>query len=423
MGLLWKANTLAEWGDVEYVGVNKPGPPLSERATTETNRDGIKPPRGFPSYVHLLLKPGDQYMSTSGYRILMRQWKGALRKKRLGEKSAHTYSLNAPVGTPGNANIWVGGREWHHDGGKVAPSHGFIWPDHWAMDVRGATEANAHTYVDASFFQGYAHDEWYSLVDYMVHDVYPKGHYELWGARCKTDKEFTRLVYAPNIGTTYSDFPDVYLLFGLYASTSLDHELRLRVAAASEHDTVEEAKAYILPTLEGSAVPPPPPDPTPDPPPVPPPARVTARCSVQAGAVLSPETGLRPQTEILSGLVDTVEYYLDSGKVAVSSAGPTYGAIIDIRSYAPGPHTFGFACFYKGQVVLDTYKAYPVTIVAPTPPPPVLTNRELADKAEAAFKATTISYPAWQKKVANGDYADVKTTKWWQGLDWLSKIT
>ncbi len=69
----------------------------------------------------------------------------------------------------------------------------------------------------------------------------------MWGARCKTDKQMTRLIYAPNIGTMYSDFPAVYLLFGLYASTSLDHEMMLRVAAASEHATLDEAKAYILP--------------------------------------------------------------------------------------------------------------------------------------------------------------------------------
>ncbi len=51
-----------------------------------------------------------------------------------------------------------------------------------------------------------------------------------------------------------------------------------------------------------------------------------------------------------------------------------------------------------------------------------MTDRELAAQAEAAFKATTITYPDWKRRVDQGKYPDVTVTKWWQGFDALSKI-
>lgn len=56
-------------------------------------------------------------------------------------------------------------------------------------------------------------------------------------------------------------------------------------------------------------------------------------------------------------------------------------------------------------------------------PPPGPTDAELAAAAKAHFEATTISYPAWLKKVAQGDYADVTKTQWWQGFNSTGKIT
>jgi hypothetical protein len=57
----------------------------------------------------------------------------------------------------------------------------------------------------------------------------------------------------------------------------------------------------------------------------------------------------------------------------------------------------------------------------PPPPPPEPTVDELIDLAAAAFKATTIKYSAWVANVDAGKYADVTTTKWWQGFDYLDK--
>src|SRR5438552_671366 len=45
----------------------------------------------------------------------------------------------------------------------------------------------------------------------------------------------------------------------------------------------------------------------------------------------------------------------------------------------------------------------------------------LIDRAVAALKATTISYPAWQQNATTGKYADVITTKWWQVFDLLRR--
>ncbi len=45
----------------------------------------------------------------------------------------------------------------------------------------------------------------------------------------------------------------------------------------------------------------------------------------------------------------------------------------------------------------------------------------LLDSAEADFRATTISYPEWVRRVERGSYPDVKLTKWWQALDKLDR--
>lgn len=41
----------------------------------------------------------------------------------------------------------------------------------------------------------------------------------------------------------------------------------------------------------------------------------------------------------------------------------------------------------------------------------------LLEEAELALRATTISYPDWQRRVEAGKYADVTVTKWWQAFD------
>ena len=45
----------------------------------------------------------------------------------------------------------------------------------------------------------------------------------------------------------------------------------------------------------------------------------------------------------------------------------------------------------------------------------------LLEQAEAAFRATTIKYADWKRKADAGQYADVKTTKWWQGFNLLAQ--
>lgn len=61
-------------------------------------------------------------------------------------------------------------------------------------------------------------------------------------------------------------------------------------------------------------------------------------------------------------------------------------------------------------------------VAGSVPPPPVPTNEEYRDLADKAFRSTTVSYPVWQRKVANGDYADVKATQWYKGFSNLDKI-
>lgn len=51
-----------------------------------------------------------------------------------------------------------------------------------------------------------------------------------------------------------------------------------------------------------------------------------------------------------------------------------------------------------------------------------MTDPELRDAAVASLKRTTISYPAWKRKVDQGGYADVTVTAWWKAFDYLGKI-
>lgn len=51
-----------------------------------------------------------------------------------------------------------------------------------------------------------------------------------------------------------------------------------------------------------------------------------------------------------------------------------------------------------------------------------MTDKELADAAASHLQQTTISYPEWQKRLAQGAYRDVTQTHWWQAFDFLGKI-
>ena len=51
-----------------------------------------------------------------------------------------------------------------------------------------------------------------------------------------------------------------------------------------------------------------------------------------------------------------------------------------------------------------------------------MTDKQLAAKADAAFRATTITYQDWQRRLQQGKYPDPSKTKWWQGFDALGKI-
>lgn len=51
-----------------------------------------------------------------------------------------------------------------------------------------------------------------------------------------------------------------------------------------------------------------------------------------------------------------------------------------------------------------------------------MTDAELRDKAVAALKETTASYPNWVERKDRGVYPDITKTKWWQALDYLGKI-
>ena len=51
-----------------------------------------------------------------------------------------------------------------------------------------------------------------------------------------------------------------------------------------------------------------------------------------------------------------------------------------------------------------------------------MTDKQLAAQADAAFRATTITYQEWQRRLQQGKYPDPSKTKWWQGFDALGQI-
>lgn len=52
-----------------------------------------------------------------------------------------------------------------------------------------------------------------------------------------------------------------------------------------------------------------------------------------------------------------------------------------------------------------------------------MTDAELRDAAVAALKQTTVSYPEWERRRAQGSYPDVTKTKWWQAFNLLGQIS
>jgi hypothetical protein len=122
----------------------------------------------------------------------------------------------------------------------------------------------------------------------------------------------------------------------------------------------------------------------------------------------------------------------------IADCGPRWGSAIRLSTHAyPGarilnnivkkPATITVdnkaGVTETGTVFVDTLPPVgePPPDPPPDPPPADPTVDELIDKAATAFRATTVTYATWKKNVDAGAYVDVKTTKWWQGFDWLEK--
>lgn len=51
-----------------------------------------------------------------------------------------------------------------------------------------------------------------------------------------------------------------------------------------------------------------------------------------------------------------------------------------------------------------------------------MTDRQLADEVDGHLRATTVSYPEYERRRAQGRYVDITKTQWWQAFNKLRKI-
>lgn len=77
---------------------------------------------------------------------------------------------------------------------------------------------------------------------------------------------------------------------------------------------------------------------------------------------------------------------------------------------------------YLGGLAVGATLAEAVSLAGWDVAAPAPTNRDLADKAAAAFKRANVLYPTYARNLAAGKYPDPLKTAWGEGLDALGRI-
>lgn len=264
MTLIWNGDFSTgdrrQYGGIELGQKNGATP--GNRLLVGTSLDGVKPPPGCSHLGKWIVKPGDQYFSTTGYRTLARQYEtgsgAGIRYMPVGYDTWWAVACRFPASYPRNLGngVWTAPFEWHHSGTQgVTPFHIMFQRDHVEFDVRGG---NGSGTFQKNLLPGWKRDRWYVLAwRYKIHPT--AGAIEVWGA--EQGQTLQKLGEATG-GTTYSSSPELYSLIGLYSPTGLNGDLEMYTAGMREYSARDEALAWARQLAGGSTTPPPPPEPT-----------------------------------------------------------------------------------------------------------------------------------------------------------------
>lgn len=214
-------------GQWEYVGVKigQPNsPPISDRVTVGGSIDGISPPKGETSFMRIRTLPKDQYLGTSGWRTLAREFDPATKTFGPGERTCYAFAVNVPADYPGDGHMYANliMHQTHADylgtdPTGPAPLNFTINGPSIGVRVSGGKDGAKVDYVSQSVLSGYPRKTWLVFAIDYLHD-YTAGAFGLWYAQAGQGP-LRPLIERTGIGTMFEGTRN-YPQFGLYRAPS-----------------------------------------------------------------------------------------------------------------------------------------------------------------------------------------------------------
>jgi len=211
-------------------------------------------PLKIKNFMRCTVQPGDRYMSSTGERGMFRQYKNDDQIWRNpGYDSTVTFAIRTASDYPMGSDVWVGGMEWHQRGGRggPAPVHHITYADRFHGDVSGGPDSSNpyHRYLTQDFFIGRKPNEWYAFAIRVLHNIAPKGIYEIWGAHVGVDAGMKLLLSAHEIGNMYQlssgQILQNYSLWCLYRQVGPQTILKIDMAACREYGLASDGISYL----------------------------------------------------------------------------------------------------------------------------------------------------------------------------------
>lgn len=235
----------SQWGGCEYVGTNKPGPPISDRVKVAANIDGFTAPGGLKNIMRMETRPGDQYMNSTGWRTIFRQYE-PLRHIKDGYDSWYVFATLVPPGWPADASMWMCGLNIHQTKASyvsvtgVAPFHTIIHKDHFYVDSFGGRDGQKTTNFQKSFMQNYEQGKWYVWVVRYHHD-YTNGDVEVYCSKVGTPIQLQAETHGKS---TLYEGTDNFFEYGNYRKQTGTSSIKSYHAGAREYKNKADAMAW-----------------------------------------------------------------------------------------------------------------------------------------------------------------------------------
>ena len=255
MSLVWNGDWVGEtldsrggvtqYGDLEYKGSFTGSPALNTRLILGTSTDGVTG-RAGGQFAKFLMKPGDQYGSSSGERCIIRQTEPIVSVGQ-GYESYLAFSVMFPpqwgFGLGGNLDIYQM-IEWHGPGG--IPACVGLRPlfDHVRMEVKGGSLASPVFQPPVTVVPDLQSKlgVWHDFILHVLHHT-SNGTARVFH-RLASQASFTQVANLTGVPTKYSD-GGTYLLLGIYGP-GLNVDRWIYHGGAREYTTFAEAEAWML---------------------------------------------------------------------------------------------------------------------------------------------------------------------------------